>query len=57
MTWGETEIADKLFRILEGSWAQILTLSRKQKIPLRLAALSTGIRRVFEAKKQRGLFP
>ena len=55
--WGETEIADKLFRILEGSWAQILTLSRKQKIPLRLAALSTGIRRVFEAKKQRGLFP
>jgi len=55
--WGETEIVDKLFRILETSWMQILNLSRKQKIPMRLAALSTGISRVFEAKKQRGLFP
>jgi len=55
--WSETEIADKLFRILETSLAQILNHSRKQKISMRLAALSTGIRRVFEAKKQRGLFP
>ncbi len=55
--WGETEIADKLFRILETSWAQVLNRSRKQKISMRMAALSTGISRVFEAKKQRGLFP
>ena len=55
--WGETEIADKLFRILEASWAQVLNRSRKQKISMRMAALSTGISRVFEAKKQRGLFP
>jgi glutamate dehydrogenase (NAD(P)+) len=55
--WGETEIADKLFRILESSWAQILRNSRKQKISMRLAALSTGVSRVYEAKKQRGLFP
>ena len=55
--WSETEIVDKLFRILESSWMQILNLSRKQKISMRMAALSVGISRVFEAKKQRGLFP
>jgi glutamate dehydrogenase (NAD(P)+) len=55
--WGETEVVDKLFRILEAAWAQILTVSRKQKIPMRLAALSLGIKRVQEAKRIRGLFP
>ena len=55
--WGETEIADKLFRILETSWTRVLNLSRKQKISMRMAALGVGISRVYEAKKQRGLFP
>ena len=55
--WSETEIADKLFRILETSWTRILNLSRKQNISMRMAALSVGISRVFEAKVQRGLFP
>ena len=55
--WGETEVVDKLFRILETAFTQILTLSRKQKIPMRLAALSLGIKRVQEAKRIRGLFP
>jgi len=55
--WSETEIADKLFRILETAWTQVLTLSRTHKIPMRMAALSIGIRRVYEAKQQRGLFP
>jgi glutamate dehydrogenase (NAD(P)+) len=41
--WGETEIVDKLFRILETAFTQILTASRKQKIPMRLAALSLGV--------------
>jgi glutamate dehydrogenase (NAD(P)+) len=55
--WGETEVVDKLFRILEGAYTQILAQSRKQKIPMRLAALSVGIKRVQEAKRIRGLFP
>ena len=55
--WGETEVVDKLFRILEGAYTQVVALSRKQKLPMRLAALSVGIRRVQEAKKIRGLFP
>src|SRR5581483_4000601 len=55
--WGETEVVDKLFRILENAFTQIVNLSRKQKLPMRLAALSLGIKRVQEAKRVRGLFP
>jgi len=55
--WSESEIVDKLFRILETAWVQVLDLKRKRRIPMRVAALSLGVSRVFEAKKQRGLFP
>jgi glutamate dehydrogenase (NAD(P)+) len=55
--WGETEVVDKLFRILENAYTQIVTLARKQKLSMRLAALSLGIKRVQEAKRIRGLFP
>jgi glutamate dehydrogenase (NAD(P)+) len=55
--WTETEVMDKLFRILEGAFTQALTLSRKQKISMRMAALTLGIKRVQEAKRIRGLFP
>jgi glutamate dehydrogenase (NAD(P)+) len=55
--WTETEVTDKLFRILETAFTQIVSLSRKQKISMRLAALSVGIKRVHEAKRIRGLFP
>ena len=55
--WNETEVVDKLFRILEGAFNQTVTLSRKQGISMRLAALSLGVRRVAEAKRTRGLFP
>jgi glutamate dehydrogenase (NAD(P)+) len=55
--WNESEVTDKLFRILEGAFTQTLATSRKQKIPMRLAALSIGVKRVLDAKKLRGLFP
>ena len=55
--WTESEVVDKLFRILEGAYVQILALSRKEKISMRLAALSIGIQRVQDAKRMRGLFP
>jgi glutamate dehydrogenase (NAD(P)+) len=55
--WTETEVMDKLFRILEGAFVQVLGLSRKQKVSMRMAALSVGIKRVQEAKNIRGLFP
>jgi glutamate dehydrogenase (NAD(P)+) len=55
--WTETEVVDKLFRILEGAFTQTLAQSRKRKISMRLAALSFGVNRVYEARKIRGLFP
>ncbi|MBP9901181.1 MAG: Glu/Leu/Phe/Val dehydrogenase [Verrucomicrobia bacterium] len=55
--WGETEVTDKLFRILENAFTQVLSHSRKQKISMRMAALCVGIKRVQEAKRVRGLFP
>ena len=55
--WSENEITNKLFQILESAWTQILAQSQKQKIPMRIAAMSVGVKRVQEAKKMRGLFP
>lgn len=55
--WNETEVMDKLFRILEGAFTQTLNLSRKQDMSMRQAALSLGVTRVRDAKKMRGLFP
>ena len=55
--WTETEVMDKLFRIMESAFTATLNMSRKQKVTMRTAALSLGIKRVQEAKKIRGLFP
>ena len=55
--WSEAEVMDKLYRILETAFTQTLNMSRQQKLPMRMAALSLGIKRVAEAKQLRGLFP
>lgn len=55
--WTETEVTDRLFRVLENAFTQVLSLSSKRKLSARLAALSLGIQRVHEAKQMRGLFP
>ena len=55
--WTESEVVDKLFRILETAFTQTLTFSRKNKVSMRMAALALGIQRVHDAKRTRGLFP
>ena len=55
--WSESEVMDKLFRILENAFMQTLNLSRKNKVSMRTATLILGIQRVHQAKKTRGLFP
>ena len=55
--WSESEVVDKLFRILETAFTQTLSFSRKHKVSMRTAALALGIKRVHEAKRTRGLFP
>jgi glutamate dehydrogenase (NAD(P)+) len=55
--WSETEVTDRLFRILEGAFTAMLKRARSQKIPHRIAAMSIGVERVVAAKEARGLFP
>ena len=55
--WTETEVMDRLFRLLESAFMHTLQFSRKEQVSLRMAALALGVKRIYEAKKLRGLFP
>lgn len=55
--WTETEVTDKLFRILEHSFGQVIKRAREHKISHRTAAMAIGVERVLRAKSTRGLFP
>jgi glutamate dehydrogenase (NAD(P)+) len=55
--WSETEVTDKLFRILEHSFAQVIKRAKAHKISHRTAAMAIGVERVMKAKQARGLFP
>jgi glutamate dehydrogenase (NAD(P)+) len=55
--WTETEVVDKLTRILETAFTQTLQFSRKNGVSMRMAALALGVKRVQEGKRLRGLFP
>jgi len=55
--WSETEVTDKLFRILEHSFTQVMRRAREHKIAHRTAAMAIGVERVLGAKSMRGLFP
>jgi len=55
--WNETEVTDRLFRILEQAFAAVVKRAKTEKIPHRLAAMAIGVERVMAAKKARGLFP
>lgn len=55
--WNESEVTDRLFRILEHAFASVIKRAKEAKIPHRMAAMAIGVERVLEAKKVRGLFP
>lgn len=55
--WTESEVMDKLFRILEHAFVAVTKRAREAKIPHRVAAMAIGVERVLAAKKMRGLFP
>jgi glutamate dehydrogenase (NAD(P)+) len=55
--WSETEVTDKLFRILEHSFTQVIRRAKAHKISHRMSAMATGVERVLKAKGTRGLFP
>ncbi len=55
--WTETEVTDKLFRILEHSFVQMIRRAKNDKVSHRTAAMAIGVERVMKAKHARGLFP
>ena len=55
--WAETEIFDKLYRILGRTLDTVLKEAKKHHIDHRTAALSLGIQKVVNGKTIRGLFP
>jgi glutamate dehydrogenase (NAD(P)+) len=55
--WNETEVVDRLFRVLEQSFGAVIKRAKEERIPHRLAALAIGVEKVMRAKKDRGLFP
>jgi glutamate dehydrogenase (NAD(P)+) len=55
--WNESEIADRLFRILDTAFTAVMKRARTENIPYRRAALAIAVERVLKAKQTRGLFP
>ncbi len=55
--WNETEVVDRLFRVLEHSFSAVTRRAKEEKIPHRLAAMAIGVERVMKARRDRGLFP
>jgi glutamate dehydrogenase (NAD(P)+) len=57
LIWSEEEVTDRLTRIMQRSFNEVLKISLSKKIPMRTAALVLGIGRVAEATRLRGIYP
>lgn len=57
LIWSEEEVLDRLARIMQRSFREVLEISQSRKIPMRTAALVLGIGRVAEAMRLRGIYP
>lgn len=55
--WTEVEVNDRLYRILEQAFSQVMQFAKREKLYHRDAALAIGVKKVADAKKVRGLFP
>ncbi len=54
--WGESEVVDRLYRMLESSFAQTLKFSRERGVTMRTAALAAGMERVWKRSSCVGCF-
>jgi len=57
LLWNEEEVLERLTRIMQKSFKEVLEISLSKKIPMRTAALVLGIGRVAEATRLRGIYP
>jgi len=49
--WSESEVTDKLFRILEHSFAQVIRRAKDHRVSHRTAAMAIGVERVIKRNK------
>jgi glutamate dehydrogenase (NAD(P)+) len=54
--WSEEEISKNLQKIIKKSFHETLSLSQKKKVPMRIAALMLGVRKISDAMLVRGLY-
>ncbi|MEW6376767.1 MAG: Glu/Leu/Phe/Val dehydrogenase [Thermodesulfobacteriota bacterium] len=57
LIWSEEEVSERLTKIMQRSFREVLEISLSKKIPMRTAALVLGIGRVAEAQRLRGIYP
>jgi glutamate dehydrogenase (NAD(P)+) len=57
LLWTEAEIGERLTRILSRSFQEVLSISERERVTMRTAALMLGIGRVAEATRLRDIFP
>lgn len=55
--WSENEIVARLRELMAKAFEEVLSISVREGVDLRTAALIKGVRRVAAAKKVRGIFP
>lgn len=55
--WDEAEVMNKLYHVLDRSFAQVMGRVEQDKVPHRTAAMAIGVAKVRGAKNTRGLFP
>ncbi len=55
--WSEQQVNQKLEELMLKAFAQVRTLARHRKLPMRTAALSLGVQKIAKEKFRRGLYP
>lgn len=55
--WDEAEVNDRLYRVLQRAFVQVLERAARDKVSHRTAAMAIGVAKVRDAKDTRGLFP
>ena len=55
--WEESEVNQRLHRLMVRSFEEVLACAEREKIRLREAAYVLGVSRVAEAVRARGIYP
>ena len=55
--WDEAEVNDRLYRVMQRAFVQVLERAEREHVSHRTAAMAIGVAKVRDAKDTRGLFP